>query len=237
MQKILGKMRRAIEDYGMIKDGDRIAVAISGGKDSLVMLMGLKKLQSFLPVKFEIEAITIDLGLGIANMTPVKNLCDELGVNFTLEKTLIGHIVFNVRKEQNPCSMCANLRRGSINNVAIRLRCNKVALGHNRDDIIETLLLSLLFEGRIHTFSPVTWLDRKQLHVIRPLIYIEEKEIKDLINSKELTTVKSQCTVAGKTKRQDVKELLKQLTQEYGNVNSNIFGAITRSNIDGWNLF
>jgi tRNA 2-thiocytidine biosynthesis protein TtcA len=227
-------MRRAIEDYKMINDGDKIAVGVTGGKDSLVLLMGLGRLRDFLPVRFDIEAITIDMGLDNTDFSPIQEICENLRINWTLEKTVIGKIVFDIRKEQNPCSMCANLRRGALNNAAVRLGCNKTALGHNNDDVVETFMLSLLLEGRVHTFSPVTWLDRKQIHVIRPLIYIEEREIKGVINRYGITTVNSQCTVAGKTKRYSIRELLRELTNEYGDVKGRIFGAITRSGIDGW---
>lgn len=234
IKRILGKIRRATEDYNMLQDGDRIAVGISGGKDSLALLYELKKYQRFCPVQFDIEAVTVDIGAGESNFASIKSLCSSMGVSYTIEKTDIKQIVFNIRKERNPCSMCANLRRGALNNAAVRLGCNKVALGHNRDDVIETLMLSIIYEGRIHTFSPVTCLDRKQIYVIRPLIYVEEKEIKKFIKEKKLVTISSQCGIAGVTKREKIKQLILDLYKENSEIKSNIFGAIKRSGIDGW---
>ena len=155
-KRILGQVRRAVDDYNMIEDNDRIAVGVSGGKDSLTLLVGLKFLQRFYPKKFELEAVTLTMGIGDTDFSGVEKLCKELGVNYTIEETIIGKIVFEARAEENPCSLCANMRRGALHNVAKKLGCNKVALGHNRNDVIETLLLSLFYEGRIHVFSPVT---------------------------------------------------------------------------------
>ena len=236
IKRILGQVRRAIQDYDMIQEGDRIAVGVSGGKDSLTLLVALKQLQSFYPVKFQLEAVTLTMGIGEFNLEPVQRLCESIGVNYTIEETLIGRIIFEVRQEKNPCSMCANLRRGALNNTAKRLGCNKVALAHNRDDVIETLLLGTFFEGRIHTFSPVTHLDRKDIYVIRPLIYTEEKDVKGFVKSQGLTVVPSPCHVNGRTKRQYIKELLTGLSKENREVKSNIFGAIKRSGIDGWQI-
>ena len=227
-------MRKAVEDYNMIEDGDRIAVGVSGGKDSLTLLTVLRSLQDFFPKKFEIEAITLTMGIGEFDLTPVKELCSKIGVNYTIEETLIGKIVFEERQEKNPCSLCANLRRGALHNVAKRLNCNKVALGHHRDDVIETLLLSTFYVGRFHTFSPVTHLERKDLYLIRPLIYTEEREIKGFVKSYGLQTVPSPCTVNGATKRQYIKELLLQMSKDNREIKSNIFGAVKRSGIDAW---
>lgn len=218
----------------MIKDGDRIAVGVSGGKDSLVLLMALKRLQSFYPQKFELEAVTLDMGIGEFNLEPVKELCTKIGVNYTVEETFIGKIVFDVREEKNPCSLCANLRRGALHNTAKALGCNKVALAHHKDDVIETFLLSTFYEGRLHTFSPVTYLDKKDLYLIRPLIYTEEKEVKTFVKSYGLATVPSPCHVNGKTKRQYIKELIADLSKEKRDLKNNIFGAIRRSGIDDW---
>jgi tRNA 2-thiocytidine biosynthesis protein TtcA len=218
----------------MICDGDRIAVGVSGGKDSLTLLYALKRLQSFYPKPFDLEAITLTMGFGDFDTGPIQAFCDKIGVNLTVEDTLIGKIVFEERKEKNPCSLCANLRRGALHNKAIQLGCNKVALGHNKDDVIETFLLSLFYEGRLHTFSPVTYLDRKKLFVIRPLIYAEEKEIRDFVKKESLVTVKNPCFMNGSTKRQYIKNLLYWMSKEKRDLKSNLFGAIKRSNIDGW---
>lgn len=234
IKKIVGQVRKAIQDYNMIEEGDRIAVGVSGGKDSLTLLVALKKLQGFFPKKFELEAVTLTMGLEGFNLSPVKELCAEIGVNYTIEETQIGKVVFEARQEKNPCSLCANMRRGALNNTARRLGCNKVALAHNRDDVIETLLLSTFFEGRIHTFSPVTYLDKKDLYVIRPLIYVEEKQIKADIKERGLVVVHNPCCANGRTKRQYIKELIKEIGKDNRDIKSNLFGAIKRSGYDGW---
>lgn len=234
IKKILGVVRRAVQDYNMIQEGDRIAVGVSGGKDSLATLVALKRLQRFFPSKFELEAVTLTMGIGEFNLEPVRKLCSEIGVNYTVEETLIGKIIFEAREESNPCSLCANMRRGALHNLAKKLNCNKVALGHHKDDVIETLMLSLLYEGNVHTFSPVTYLTRKQLHLIRPLIYASEKDVKAFVKAENLQVVPSPCHIDGKTKREYIKNLLRELSQENKFVKNNIFGAIQRSHIDQW---
>jgi len=234
VKRILGQVRKAIQDFNMIQEGDRVAVGVSGGKDSITLLLALSKLRSFYPKKFDIEAVTIDAGIEGMSFSLVEALCRNIGVNYTVEKTYISKIIFDVRKEDNPCSLCANLRRGALNNVAKKLGCNKVALAHHRDDVIETLLMSIFYEGRIHTFSPVTYLSRKDLYVIRPLIFTEEKEIKAFIKKYDITTVKNLCPADGHTKRQEIKDLLYKMSLEKRDVKSNVFGAIKRSNLNGW---
>jgi tRNA 2-thiocytidine biosynthesis protein TtcA len=234
IKRILGQVRKAIQDFNMIQEGDKIAVGVSGGKDSLTLLVALRKLQEFYPVKFELEAITLTLGIGEIDLSELIQLCSKIGVNYTIEETLIGRIVFEERQEKNPCSLCANLRRGALNNTAKKFGCNKVALAHNKDDVIETLLLSTIYEGRIHTFSPVTYLERKELYVIRPLIYAEENDIRSFIKSQNLKVVPNPCQANGKTKRQYIKDLLHGLCLENKGIKNNIFGAIKRSGIDGW---
>lgn len=234
IQHILGQVRRSIQDYDMIAEGDKIAIGVSGGKDSMTLLATLRKLQDFYPKKFEIEAISLTMGVGNADFTPVSEYCRQLGVNYTVEETLIGKIIFEIRQEKNPCSLCANLRRGALHNVAKKLGCNKVALGHHRDDVIETLLLSTFYEGRIHTFSPVTYLDKKDLYLIRPLIYTEEKDIKAYAKKGEFPIVKSPCHIDGQTKRQYIKDLIFELQKDNRDIKSTLFGAIKRSGIDDW---
>ena len=234
MKRLLGQVRRAVQDYNMIRSGDRIAVGVSGGKDSLALLIALRKLKEFYPEKFELEAVTLTMGIGETDLKPVRDFCRELDVNYTVEETLIGRIVFEARQEKNPCSLCANLKRGALHNAAKRLGCNKVALAHHRDDVVETLLLSTFYEGRFHTFSPVTYLDRKKLYLIRPLIYVEEKDIKGFVRSNGLKIVPSPCPATGTTKRQYIKNLLMEMVKENRSIKDNIFGAIKRSGIDGW---
>ena len=234
LKRILGQARRAIQDYDMIHEGDRIAVGVSGGKDSLTLLIALRKLIDFYPARFEVKAVTLSMGIGEPDYSPVRQLCEDIGVEYTVEDTYIGKIVFEARQESNPCSLCANLRRGALNNAALRLGCNKVALAHNRDDAIETLLLSTFYEGRIHTFSPVTYLDRKGIHVIRPLLYVEEKQIKAFIKENGIQVIQNPCPANGKTKRQYIKDLLTNLSFDNREIKNNIFGAIKRSDLDGW---
>lgn len=218
----------------MIQEGDRIAVGVSGGKDSLTLLIALRRLMDFYPVPFSIKAVTLEMGIGDSDFTSVGELCKDIGVDYIIEETNIGKIVFEGRQEKNPCSLCANLRRGALNNAALRLGCNKVALAHNRDDALETLLLSIFYEGRIHSFSPVTYLDRKGITVIRPLIYVEEKQIKAFVKEQNLQVIHNPCTANGHTKRQYIKELLRSLMVDNRELKNNIFGAIKRSGLDGW---
>lgn len=218
----------------MIREGDRIAVGVSGGKDSLTLLIALRRLMDFYPQKFDIKAVALTMGIGEPDFTPVRDLCKDIGVECIIEETVIGKIVFECRQEKSPCSLCANLRRGALNSTAVRLGCNKVALAHNRDDVLETLLLSTFYEGRIHSFSPVTYLDRKDITVIRPLIYVEEKQIKTFIRDRNLQIVHNPCTANGHTKRQYIKELIRDLSVNNREIKNNIFGAIKRSGLDGW---
>jgi tRNA 2-thiocytidine biosynthesis protein TtcA len=233
-KRILGQTRKAIQDYDMIQEGDQIAIGVSGGKDSLTLLVMLRKLMDFYPVRFGLKAITLGMGIGEPDFTPVRELCREIGVEYIIEDTYIGKIVFEERQEKNPCSLCANLRRGALNNAALRHGCNKVALAHNRDDVIETLLLSTFYEGRIHSFSPVTYLDRKGIYVIRPLIYVEEKQIRAFVKANDLKIVPNPCTANGHTKRQYIKDLLSDMSADNREIKNNIFGAIKRSGLDGW---
>jgi tRNA 2-thiocytidine biosynthesis protein TtcA len=235
-KRILGQVRKAVQDFGMISEGDRIAVGVSGGKDSITLMLALNKLKEFYPANFELEAVTIDPGLEGMDFSSLAKLCREHGINYTIEKTCIGKIIFDARQEENPCSLCANLRRGALSNAALRLNCNKVALAHHRDDVIETLLMSTFYEGRIHTFSPVTCLDRKGLFVIRPLIYVEEKQIRAFIRDEGIEIVKNPCPANGYTKRQEIKALIHNMSKETKDIKSNIFGAIKRSGLDGWRI-
>lgn len=234
LQKLLSYLRKAVDDYNMIEDGDKIAVGISGGKDSLTLLIGLKALQRFYPKKFTIEAITVSLGLDM-DYSPVKKLCEEIGVNYTVVETDIAEIIFSERGEKNPCSLCAKMRKGALNDAAESLGCNKIALGHNKDDVIETLFLSLFYEGRIYTFRPVTYLDKMRLYSIRPLIYVDEKDIISFSNSEKLPVVKNKCIIDGHSKREDIKMFIKEQSKKYDNLPEKVFGAIKRSGIPGWN--
>lgn len=236
LQKLLSHTRRAIDTYGMIEEGDRIAVGISGGKDSLTLLYALANLRRFYPKSFEIIAITIDLGFPGFETEAISKLCEELNVEYYVEKTEIYDIIFNYRKESNPCSLCAKMRKGALNDKITELKCNKIAYAHHKDDIIETFFMSLIFEGRIHTFSPITYLDRSKLTLIRPLMFCGEGEIKSFENIMNLPVVKAKCPADGYTKREYAKQHIRALELENPGCKEKIFAAIQRANLDGWPL-
>ena len=227
LQQLMSKTRKAIEEYHMIEEGDKIAVGLSGGKDSMALLYVLAGIRRFYPKKFDIVAITVDMGLGLdeGEVERVKKVCEELGVHYHIEPTQIGEVVFEVRKESNPCSLCANMRRGALNSAAADLGCNKVALGHHGDDLIETLFLCLFYEGRFSTFSPVTRLSRKKITVIRPMIYVREMEIIGFTKDKPI--IHNPCPADKTTRREFIKDLLKTLEKDNRKLRENILGAIT----------
>ncbi|MGN0161235.1 MAG: tRNA 2-thiocytidine biosynthesis TtcA family protein [Lachnospiraceae bacterium] len=226
LQQLYSLTRQAVDQYELIQEGDRIAVGISGGKDSLTLLYALAGLKRFYPKKFEIEAITVDLGIDGMDFTPIQSLCEELQVHYTIVSTEIKKIVFDVRKEENPCSLCAKLRKGALNDAALKLNCNVVAYAHHKDDIIETLLMSLFFEGRIHTFEPKTYLDQTGLTVIRPLMLLSESDVIGFQNKYQLPVVKNLCPADGFTKREEMKVLLKELSKKYPGVKDRIFTSV-----------
>lgn len=234
LQQLLSYTRRAIDDYQMIDEGDRIAVGISGGKDSLTMLYALAKLRRFYPKHFEIEAVSVDPGFEGADYSKVHKLCEELDVRLTIIPTEIFKIVFDERKEKNPCSLCAKLRKGAFNDMCKTLNCNKVAYAHHKDDLIETLLMSLLFEGRLHSFSPITYLDKTDLTVIRPLMYVNEMDIIGFKNAFNLPVIKNPCPADGHTKREYAKNLVRQLNKENPGVKERMFRAIINGNFEDW---
>lgn len=235
LQKLLSYVRKAVDDYQMIAEGDKIAVGVSGGKDSICLLLALKHLQRFYPKHFELEAITVSLGLSGATYDDIQAFCDEIGVPYTVVNTDIGQIIFEERKEKNPCSLCAKMRKGALNTKAEELGCNKIALGHNKDDVVETFFMSLFYEGRINCFAPVSYLDRSKLYSIRPLMYVPEWECRSFVNQNNIQIVKNPCLADGNTKRQETKELLAELSKDYDNLQEKVFGAIKRSQIKGWN--
>ena len=234
MKKIISRVRKAVEDYDMIADGDTVAVGVSGGKDSLVLLGALAGLSRFYPKKFEVKALTLDMGYK-SDWSKVEEYCKSLGVSYTVKPTNIKEVVFDYRQEENPCSLCSKLRRGALNDLAKDEGCNKVALGHHNDDVLETFLLSLLYEGRINCFSPVTYLDRTNLYTIRPLIYARECDIRSVAKRLELPIVKSSCPADGKTKREDMKEIIKMLDKAVNpGLKKRMFTAIQNGKIEGW---
>ena len=234
MQRILCYIRKAVDDFNMIEDGDKIAVGLSGGKDSIALLMGLKNLQRFYDKKFEVIAISINPGFEFFNSDFLKKTCDNIGVQYIEEESHIKEIVFDIRNEKNPCSLCANLRRGILNSTAIREGCNKIALGHNEDDVLETFFLNLLYGGNINTFAPKSYMDRSEITLIRPLIYAPEKSIKTFISKNNIEVMPKCCPMDGVSKREDMKKLIWEFQKEIPNVKANIYGAIKRSKIKGW---
>ena len=233
LQQLLSYTRKAIDDYSMIDENDKIAVGISGGKDSLSLLYALHGLQRFYPKQFTLEAITVDLGLGM-DLTPIKELCANLNVSYTIVPTEISHIIFEERKEKNPCSLCAKMRKGAFNEKAKELGCNKVAYAHHKDDVVETMLLSMIFEGRFYSFSPKTYLNRMDVTVIRPMLYVPEMDVIGFKNKYQLPVVKNLCSADGFTKREYAKTLLKEINEAHPGAKDRMFSAIINGNIPSW---
>ena len=238
MRKILSRTRAAVDDYKMIQDGDRIAVGVSGGKDSVMLLKALCDLKRFYPAKFEIVAITLDMRFGKedGDFSSIQKLCDEYGIEYVIQKTDLYEIIFEVRKEECPCSLCARMRRGILHDTAKQLGCNKIALGHHLDDAAETFMMNLLIESRIGCFAPVTYLSRRDITMIRPLIYVREAAVEQAVERLDLPIIKSKCPANEKTKREDAKILLQKLSEEYGDVPERIIGAMQRGSIDRWEV-
>lgn len=233
-QRLLSLTRQAVDTYEMISSGDRIAIGISGGKDSLTLLYALQSLMKFYPEKFEIHAVTVDLGFENFDVSKIKALCEQLSVPYTVISTDIGKIVFQTRRESAPCSLCAKLRKGALNKAALELNCNKVAYGHHKNDVVETMLLSLIYEGRFYSFSPKTYLDRTGLTLIRPLIYVDEADVIGFSNKYQLPICKNPCPADGYTKREYVKKLSKSLEHDNPGVRDRMFHAIIHGAIPGW---
>lgn len=236
MKQVLGCVRRADQDFGMIARGDRVVVGVSGGKDSLVLLYALSLYRKFCANSFELSAVTLGMGLSPVDFSPVAEMCHRLEVPYTLRETDIGDVVFNRRREKNPCALCSTLRRGALTNFCQEIGANKLALGHHRDDAIETFLLSLFYEGRMHTFAPSTYLDRSGITQIRPMVYVEERSILSLAQQLELPVQRSNCPRNGYTKRQEVKDLIQRLRQEVRpDIDNMLFSAL--ENTAGYSLW
>ena len=234
IKRVLSFVRRALDDYLMIEDGDKIAVGVSAGKDSLTLLCAMAEIRRFYPKKFDLLAITVDMGFEGMDFSPVKRFCEELGVEYEIVPTQISKIIFDVRKEKNPCSLCAKMRRGALYNYAKERGCNKVALGHHFDDVVETFMLNLFFEGRLGCFQPVTYLSNTDITLIRPMIYMPEKDVRYFASKTELPIRKSPCPADGNTEREEMKKLLASLERENKGLRYRIFGAIQRGGIDGF---
>lgn len=234
LQHLYSLVRKAVDDFQMIDDGDKIAVGISGGKDSLTLLYGLHGLMRFYPKRYQIHAVTVDLGFDNLNLKEIEELCRRMDIPYTIVRTDIARIVFEERAESNPCSLCAKMRKGALNQAIKEAGCNKVAYAHHKDDVVETMMMSLIFEGRFHTFSPVTYLDRMDLTVIRPLMYVQEADVIGFVRKNQVPVVKSPCPADGHTMREYVKNLLRDINLKSPGVKERMFTAIMNSNMKGW---
>ena len=236
MQKILGYMRKAICEYSLIENGDKIAVGVSGGKDSVILLEGLCRLRRFIGIDYDVVAITLDPQFGgkPGDYSAIQDLCDKLGIEYILKPTQIGEIVFEIKKEEHPCSLCARMRRGALHDAAKQAGCNKIALGHHFDDAVETFIMNVFVEGRVGCFSPISYLSRKDLTLIRPLVFAPEKDIKAAVKRTELPIVKSVCPADGTTKRQEIKEFLSEREKTDRGFKDRLFGAMRRADVDGF---
>ncbi len=237
IKRILSYTRRAVDDYTMIKSGDRIAIGVSGGKDSLTLLAAMAELKRFYPISFELHAITIDMGFENSDFSKVGDFCELLGIQYHVVPTQISKIIFDIRKEKNPCSLCARMRRGALHDAAKEIGCNSIALGHHFDDVVETFMLNLFFEGRLGCFRPVTYLSRKDLTLIRPLIYAPEKSIRYFVSKNDLPIIESQCKADKNTQREEMKKLLSSLERNNKGLRYRIYGAIQRGELDGFKSF
>lgn len=234
LKRILSYVRRGVDDYEMIKEGDKIAVGVSAGKDSLALLCAMAALRRFYPKKFELCAITVDMGFEDFDLTPIRKMCEELEVEYHVVPTQIAKIIFDIRKEKNPCSLCAKMRRGALYNYAKEIGCTSVALGHHFDDVVETFMLNLFYEGRLGCFQPVTYLSNTDIYLIRPMIYMPEKDVRYFASKNELPVIKSPCAADGNTEREEMKKLLHGLEMGNKGLRYRIFGAIQRGEIDGF---
>ncbi len=233
-KRLLSYIRRGVDDYKMIEEGDKIAVGVSAGKDSLTLLCAMAELRRFYPIKFELIAITIDMGFEGSDFSEIEKLCERLNVEYHIIPSQISKIIFDIRKEKSPCSLCAKMRRGALHNASKELGCTAVALGHHFDDAVETFMLNLFFEGRLGCFSPVSYLSRIGLRLIRPMVYMPEKDVRYFASKNELPVVKSSCPADGNTEREEMKKLLLELDRKHKGLRYRIFGAMQRGEIDGF---
>lgn len=234
MSDITGTVRRCIQDYDMIKEGDKIAVGVSGGKDSIALLTALARLQSYYPKRFELTAITLSMGLPGMDFTPIKTLCQELDVPYVVKETQIAQIIFEARQEKNPCALCSKMRRGALNDTIKEMGISILALGHHMDDAVETLVMNLLYEGRIGCFEPVTYMSRSGVTQIRPMLYCREMDVTGFVRREKLPIVESTCPMDKNSRREDTKKLLSQLTHQFPDLRTKLFGAMQRLPLKGW---
>lgn len=235
LKRLLSLVRKAIDDYQLIQDGDRIAVGISGGKDSLALLYAMKHLQRFYPAKYDLMAVSVDLGFEGFDLTPILELCKKLDVPYEIVHTDIAEIVFEMRKEKSPCSLCAKMRKGALYEAVKAKGFDKIAYGHHQDDVVETMMMSLIYEAHFHCFQPSTYLDRMGVTVIRPMLYVPEADVIGFKNNYQLPVVKNPCPVDGYTKREYVKNLIREINKEAPGVKDRMFTAVVNSSLKGWN--
>ena len=236
MEHLTSLVRRCVEDYDMIQDGERVAVGVSGGKDSLALLCSLASLRRYYPKRFSLAAITIGIGFEDMDFSGVRELCRRLGVEYIYVDSDIRHVVFDVKREKNPCSLCVKMRKGLLNDTLMAQGISKVAFGHHMDDAVETYLMSLIYEGRISCFRPVTFMDRSGVTQIRPMLYADEAMTSSVARRYSLPVVKSTCPMDGVSKRQDVKELIERISLEQKDLKAKIFRAIQRFPMPGWEV-
>jgi len=234
LNEFTGIVRRCVDDYGMISDGETVAVGVSGGKDSVSLLCALAKLRSFYPKRFELHAVTLDMGFDGMDFSPVERLCEQLEVPCTIKRTELSHVIFDIRKEKNPCALCSKMRRGALNDLTRELGIKKLALAHNYDDAVETFMMSLLYEGRLYSFQPVTYMSRTDITQIRPMLYAGEETIRNLVRNCGLPVVENVCPQNGVSKREEIKILIKTLSSSYPDLKSKIFGSMQRFPLEGW---
>lgn len=235
MKQILGALRKAVTDFDMIQDGDKIVVGISGGKDSMALLYSLKLFQRFSPAKFDLYGVTIDMGFENFDLSPIYQFCSKIDVPYKVVRTEIAKIVFDIRKESNPCALCAKMRRGALHNTVNELGFNKIALGHHSDDAIETMFLNMLYEGRVATFKPLTYLDRKDIHNIRPFVYVKEHQVISAVRKHDIPVLKSPCPMDKNTKREEVKQMLNQIYKTIPEGRDRLLTAIkNKDNFELW---
>lgn len=236
MQQLMGKIRKAITEYKMLEDGDSVAVGVSGGKDSVALLVALVRLRAFIGIDYRVVAITIDPGFNgvYGDYGLIEALCEQLGVEYIIKRSEIGQVVFGVREESNPCSLCARMRRGALHDTAVAAGCNKLALGHHMDDAVETFVMNLFNEGRIGCFSPVTYLSRKNITMIRPMVFAEEQDVRSAVRREGLPIVKSVCPVDGHTEREWTKTFLRQMDKEHKGIKQRLYGAMRRGHVSDW---
>lgn len=236
IRRLLSYTRRAVDEYNMIEEGDIIAVGISGGKDSIALLCALENLRRFYPKHFALCAVTVDMGFEGMDFSGVTAFCRKAGIPYRIVKTRLADLIFRERRESNPCSLCARMRRGILHDTVKEMGANKIALGHHFDDVVDTFMLNLFHEGRIGSFSPVTYLSRKEITMIRPLIYAPEKDIRYFVARNDLPIVESRCPEDKHTERETMKKMLDYLDRDYKGLKHRIFGAMQRAGIDGYKL-